>query len=146
MHTSISAKSLLISLTSAVALWSGFFATSACSQAVDSVEIERHGDVTQIKIQFMTFIQYMRHAPVGSGNSVRIYVQFTAGASAMDPSDLLPRTKRFPRQGDIPEISVSFPERDNALVVAFDQTTNYEVRPSSDGRTIVVTLASVAKK
>jgi hypothetical protein len=146
MHTSISAKSLLISLTTAVALWSGFFATSACGQAVDNVEIERRGEITHIKIQFKTYIQYMRHAPVGSGNSVRIYVQFTGGTSSMDPSDLQPRTQRFARQGDTPEITVSFPESDNALLVAFDRTTKFEVRPNSDGRSIIVVLPPPEKK
>ena len=146
MHTSIPPKSLFTSVAAAVTLWCGLFASPAWSQAVDNVEIERRGELTHIKIQFKTYIQYMRHAPVGSGNSVRIYVQFTGGTSSMDPGDLLPRTQRFPRQGDTPEITVSFPESDNALLVAFDQTTKFEVRPNSDGRSIIVILPPAEKK
>jgi hypothetical protein len=146
MHTSVLAKSLLMAFATAVGLWFGLFATPAHSQAVDSVEIERRGDMTHVKIQFKTYIQYMRHAPVGSGNSVRIYVQFAGGTSSMDPSDFQPRTQRFPRQGDTPEITVSFPESDNALLVAFDQATKFEVRPNSDGRSIIVVLHPAEKK
>jgi hypothetical protein len=143
---SIPTKIVLNAVTAALLLCAGLFSAPVRSQAVDSVEIERRGDTTHLKIQFKTYIQYMRHAPVSSGNSVRIYIQFTGNTSSLDPSDLQPRTQRFQRQGDIPEITVSFPESDNALLVAFDQTTNFEVRPSSDGRSINVTLPATTKR
>ncbi len=145
MQTSKSPRILLNLAAAALAIGAGLLPLHAHSQAVDSVEIERRGDMTHIKIQFKTYIQYMRHAPVGAGNSVRIYVQFAGGTSNLDPSDLMPRTQRFPRRGDTPEITVSFPEHDNALLITFDQTTKYEIRPSSDGRSIVVALPPAVK-
>ena len=127
-----------------IALCAGLVSNPAQAQAMDSVEIERRGNVTEINVRFMTYVRYLRHAPADFGRSVRIYVQFTGGG--LQPGDLLPQTKHFSKTSETPQISVSFPESDNSMMIAFDQPMKFTVRPGSDGRSISVQLPSIADK
>jgi hypothetical protein len=138
MNKSLLIKHLLFSLSVTAAVCTSLISVPARGQAVESVQIERRANATEINIRFMTYVQYLRHAPVDFGKSMRIYIQFTGGG--VEPGDLVPRTQRFPRSEEAPEISVSFPEFDNSLMVSFDQPTKFEVRPSPDGRGIIVRL------
>jgi hypothetical protein len=113
-------------------------------QAVDNIAVERRGDATTINIRFITHVQYLRHTPLDFGNTVQIFVQFTGGG--LQPSDLIPQTKRILRTGDTPEIAVSFPEAGNSLRVTFDKPQKFTVSSSPDGSSIVISLPSPAGK
>ena len=135
---------LTIYVSLIIAICTGLTASVARGQALDSVDIERRGNATEINVRFITYVQYLRHAPPDFGKSLRIYVQLTGGG--VQPSDLIPLTKRFSRTGETPQITVSFPESDNSLLITFDQPTKYAVRPGSDGRSIIVLLPAAAEK
>ncbi len=143
-YNSLFIKRLLVSLNLMAAIIGGFTAGLAHGQALDSVDVERHGNATEINIRFMTYIQYLRHTPVDFGSTLRVYIQFTGGGVQQD--DLIPQTKQFRRTGDVPEITVRFPDSDSSLQITFDQPMKFTVRPSPDGRGITVTLPAAAEK
>ena len=112
-------------------------AQSSFGQAIDSVDVERIGNEAEISIRFITQIQYLRHAPPDSGKSLRIYLRFTG--PGIEESDLIvPNTIRPSKTGYLGSFSVFFPEPDRALLIAFDQSTRYTVRPKPDGRSISI--------
>lgn len=131
-------KTLIFYFGVAVAICGGLFATPLHAQVFDGVEFERRSDVIVVKAKFAAYVQLMRYAPLASGKDLRIYINFTG--VGVDPNDLRPQTMRFPREGDIPEMTVRFPEPDNSLLVIFDQPTKYTVRSGSDGRSVIILL------
>ncbi len=113
------------------------FPSASHAQAIDSMDLQRRGTgEAEIVIRFSTQVQYLRHAPRDVGNSVRIYVLLTGGG--LQPSDLLPQSKRLPREDSLPQATVSFPELDNSVLVSFDQSVRFSVTPGPDGRSILV--------
>ena len=104
-------------------------------QAIDSVDVERIGNEAEITIRFITQIQYLRHAPTDSGKSLRIYLRLT-GPGIQESDLIVPGTTRLPKTAYLAQFSVTFPESDRALLIAFDQSTRYIVRPKPDGRSI----------
>ena len=143
MLTDLFAKTLQRSLTITAALCACLMTSHVFGQAVDNIAIERRGNATVINVRFITFVQYLRHTPPDSGNSLQIYVQLTG---SVPPSDLVPHTTRIPRAGDTPEITVRFPDIGNSLRVTFDQSQKFTVSSSPDGRGIVIALTSGAGK
>jgi hypothetical protein len=111
------------------------------SQAIDTVDVQRRSDSeAEIIIRFATRVQYLRHAPQGTGSSVRIYVMLTGGG--LQPGDLIPQTKRLPKQDSLPQTTISFPELDNSLLVSFEQPVRFSVSPGPDGRSIYLLVVT----
>jgi hypothetical protein len=113
------------------------------AQLIDTVDVQRRGDnAAEVVIRFTNRVQYLRHAPRDSGRSLRIYVSlFGAG---FQPADLVPQSIRLPKQGFMPQTTVSFPETGNAIFVSFDQQVQFTVSPGTDGRSVVLLLRSGA--
>jgi hypothetical protein len=111
---------------------------SAHGQALDAVDVQQRGSNAEIIIQFATQILYLRHNPFDEGRSVRIYLR-VVGAGPRE-SDLTPDRRRLAASGPAPAATISFPEPDGALSITFDQFTRFSVRPSSDGRSIVIMI------
>jgi hypothetical protein len=110
----------------------------ARGQVLDSVEVQRRGDKAEISIRFAAQVQYLRHVPLDSGSLLRIYLRLVG--PGIQESDVTPESRRFPRNGLVPQFTVRFPEPDGALLITFDQPVQFVVRPGADGRSITITV------
>ena len=108
----------------------------APGQALDSVDVQRRANEVEITVRFATQVQYLRHAPPDFGKSLRIYLRLSG--FGIQESDIRPETKRPPKTEGVPQFTVSYPELDGAMLIAFDQPIRFTVRPGSDGRSISI--------
>lgn len=116
----------------------------AHGQALDSVEVISRNNTTEIIVHFALRLQYLRHAPVDYGKSVRIYLQVVG--IGLQPEDLMPATKILQKTDRSPRMTITFPEIDNSLLVNFDEPVRYAIRPGPDGRSILILLPTAAKE
>jgi len=117
----------------------------AHGQALDSVVVVSRDDQTELIVHFLPRVQYLRHAPVDYGKSVRIYLQFVGlGVEARDY--LLPVTKHLPKTENSPHVTISYPEPDRSLLLSFEAPVRYAVRPGPDGRSISILLTAKPKE
>jgi hypothetical protein len=126
---------------SVVAACALFAASVAHAQLLDGVDIHPKGNDAEIVVHFATPVQYVRHAPLAAGKTLRVYLQLTGGAG-IQPGDLLPATLRPPKNDWVPKFTVTFPESGNALTIEFDRHTRFSVQPGADGRSISVLVPS----
>jgi len=116
----------------------------AHGQALDSVEIVTRDDQTELIVHFLPRVQYLRHAPVDYGKSVRVYLQFVGpGVEARDY--FVPVTKHLAKTEHSPHVTISYPEPDKSLLIIFDAPARYIVRPGKDGRSISILLIAAPK-
>jgi hypothetical protein len=113
-------------------------ASVADGQALDGVDVQQRGADTEISIRFATQVLYLRHNPLETGQSVRIYLR-VVGIGLQD-SDMTPDSRRLGAFGSAPAATIRFPEPDGALSISFDQATRFGVRPSPDGRSISILI------
>ena len=125
-------------ITALIAVAATVISESVFAQAIDRVDVTRLNGNAEITIRFITQIQYLRHTPLDSGKTLRIYVRLTG--SGIQPNDLIPETSRVPKSEFVPRFSVAFPEPDGAMLIIFDQPTRFVVRPNADARSISVVL------
>lgn len=120
----------------AVALLMGGFAiTPAQAHIIDRIEINQEGDEAEIQIQFDVRVQFQREASFGNGEVHIFFSQLEA-----DPSGtrLVPEAMDSPPSNIAPHFTVEYPGLDSSLVIKFDETVSYRVRPGKDGRSISV--------
>ncbi|MBI3478803.1 MAG: hypothetical protein HY016_00350 [Nitrosomonadales bacterium] len=118
-------------------------ATSAHAQIIDRIEIKRAGDEAEIRIAFVTQIQYLRDASLKNGD-IRVYFNLL-GVDALDPR-LVPENKEAPPSDIAPHFSVAYPELDSSLSVSFGKVVEYRVRPGKDGRSISIFTPALKPK
>ena len=110
---------------------------AAHGQVLDRIDVQpAPAGEAEIIIRMMTTVQYLRHAPLGSGNALRIYFRVTgadAGQSARERENL-----RSPPSAIAPGFRLSYPENDDSLLVTFEAKTSYQVRQGRDNRSISV--------
>lgn len=112
----------------------------ARAQLLDGVEVQDgEGAASQILVRFGAPVQYLRHAPLGSGRALRVYLQLTGpGAQA---ADLIPTTLRFRGSARVPPFSATFPETGNALLLSFEREVSFSAGPGPDSRSIAITVS-----
>lgn len=116
----------------------------ALAQALDSVEFVTRDDQTELIVRFLPRVQYLRHAPVDHGKSVRVYLQIVGIRG--EPGDHFVRvTKHLPKTERSPHVTVSYPEPDRSLLILFDAPARFIVRPGRDGRSISILLIAAPK-
>ncbi len=108
-------------------------------QAIQLVDVQRRGKEAEIRIQFAAPIQYARHAPFDSGNLLRIYARPSA-----DTAPGAAQTLRLPETDMVPRFTVSYPDADNSVAIAFDQPTRFTVRQGADRQSISVVVPVLA--
>lgn len=112
--------------------------SSAEAQILDAIEINRHGREVEIRIRFMTEIQYLRHTPPAEGKLLRISLRLTNPEFV--ERDLPQETLKSPQTDLVPRFSVTYPELINGMLVSFSQATKFAVRPGEDTRSIIITV------
>lgn len=116
----------------------------AYGQALDSVDVVNNGNETEVIIRFVPRVQYLRHAPVDFGKSVRVYLQLVG--LGIQPGDLVRATKHLPKTDRSPHMTISYPELDKSLLINFEEPVRYSVRPGADGRSISILLPTQPKE
>lgn len=106
------------------------------AQVLDRLEINRINGVAEIRVGFGTQVQYLRHAPLAKGRVLNIFLRLVN--SNVPEAELVEETIVAPKTDLVPPFSVAFPKLGNAMVLTFAQETSWEVRPASDGRSILI--------
>ena len=123
------------SLLFVVILFGGVAIRSAYAHVIDRIEINQEKDEAEIQIQFDVHVQYMREASFDNGEIHIFFKQLEA-----DPSGtrLVPEAIDSPPTDIAPHFTVNFPGLDASLIIKFDDTVSYRIRPGKDGRSISV--------
>lgn len=109
---------------------------------MDRIEVMRMGKEAEITIRFSTRIQYLRHGPAKPGKLLRVYIRLVD--SDVAESDLMQQTLSSPHTDIVPRFTVTYPELSNGMLITFAQETSWDVRPGTDGRSIVIKVPTLA--
>jgi predicted double-glycine peptidase len=118
----------------------GAHAQTPRAELIDGIDIERRGNEALIHIRFRVPIQYSRHTPADSGDSLRIYPGLTGATNGTSRGML-----RLPETDMVPQFIVTYPESDDALLIEFDRPTHFEVAPDTHNITITVPVLPGAR-
>ncbi|MGA7595872.1 MAG: hypothetical protein WCA64_11820 [Gallionella sp.] len=116
---------------------------SANAGAIDHIEIREAGNEAEIRIVFITQIQYLRQAALSNGD-VRIYFNLL-GISALDPR-LVPDRIQSPPSDVVQRFSVTYPEIDSSLSISFGKRVDYHIRLGKDARSISIFTPALKPK
>lgn len=111
-------------------------AWSARAQLIDRIDVERVDGQSEIRIRFVTTVQYVRHFPQAQGRLLSVALRVTR------PTEIESRTvleqRRVAATPALPGIAVTFPQEDGTLGLQFDRVVRFAVRPGPDARTIYI--------
>jgi hypothetical protein len=122
------------SLAACAALFSG----GARAQLLEQIDVSKEGRDAIVVVRFAAPVQYLRHTPLTSGRTLRVYLQVTG--RGVQPGDMVPVTLRSQGGARVPRFSATFPETGGALMLEFDREVRFSVGPGPDGRSVVLTL------
>ncbi len=120
----------------------------ASAQVLDNVEVTGEGGNAVIQARFSTPIQYVRHFPVKSGDTLQINLRIVpVGPNANIGTDSANerRTFRPAKLDGLPLRDVTYEGGDSGgdgprLIVRFDRKTDYTVRTGRDQRSIIINV------
>lgn len=121
--------------------------TSAWSEVLDEVEIQRDGNDVLVRILFNTRIQYLRHSPADQGQLVRIEFQILN-----DPELAASSINEYRKVSDtplLPDVSVSYPASQEGraiknIQVQFKRPVRFSVQPGDSNRSLVLRIPAPA--
>jgi len=127
-NTNLLSIVLLVTLLLLVAAVQPVFA-----EVIDRIQINQRGNEAEIKIRFVTRIQFVRQVMLKNGD-VRIYFNLLE----VDEADqrLVRQKMDSPPSKIVPRFSITYPEIDSSLTISFGKPVNYQIRPGNDGRSI----------
>jgi hypothetical protein len=105
----------------------------AYAEVIDRIQINQAGDEAEIRIQFVTRVQYLRQVMLKNGD-VRIYFNLLE-IDATDPR-LTWQKRDSPPSNIVPKFTLTYPEIDSSLSISFGKAVEYHIRPGNDGRSI----------
>lgn len=111
----------------------GIAVNSARAEVIDQIQINRAGDEAEIRIKFVTRVQFLRQVMLRNGD-VRIYFNLME-IDTTDPK-LVRQRKDSPPSNIVSHFTVTYPEIDSALTISFGRPVDYHIRPGNDGRSI----------
>ena len=116
------------------------FAFSASAQVIDQIELQPDSNgEKEIVLKFYSDVVLTRFTPAREGQTIRIYFALVEQPGAIAS---LPREVRTgPEIAGVPRFTVSFPESDGSLSVAFNSAVKFRVRQVRGPRTISVFVA-----
>ena len=130
-------------LLAIVLLSMGVAIRPAYAGIIDHIEIRQEGAEAEIRILFVTQIQYLREGSLKNGD-VRLYFNLL-GVDAVD-SRLIPESKESPPSDIAPHFTITYPELDSSLAISFGKVIDYHVRPGKDGRSISILTPVIKPK
>jgi len=111
----------------------GLAVKPAFAEVIDRIQIFEAGDEAEIRIRFVTRIQFVRQVMLKNGD-VRIYFNLLE----IDVSDprLEWQKRDSPPSNIVSHFAVTYPEIDSSLSISFGKAVDYHIRPGNDGRSI----------
>jgi hypothetical protein len=104
---------------------------------LDKIEVVQAQNETEIHIEFLTQVRYLRHSPTRETSRVQIFLDFPQFTN-----NAIPTSREFrnsPSTSLIPSFTVNFPEQQtNSIGVRFKKPINFTVTPDNSGRGIVI--------
>lgn len=114
-------------------------AAFAHAELVDRIDVAESADAgAEIVLRMTTQVLYLRHAPLGVAQDLRIYLRVTgAGAGGLPAERELRNSPPIP---GLPRFRLSYPEGDGALLLSFDKPARFRVSQGPDVRSVRVTV------
>lgn len=127
-------KKIYLSLLFVCSFLPGF---AYADKVLDKVEVVQTQSETEIHIEFLTQVNYLRHSPVGETSRIQIFLAFP-----QLPREAISNQREFrntPSSGQIPSFTVNYPEqKTNSIGVRFKKPIKFTVSTDSSGRGIVI--------
>lgn len=115
-------------------------------EVLDYVDVERSEQTVAVRIHFRFPVNYVRHFPYESGDTLLIHVTTTA-FEARDETSAAREALRPPDDPDVPLTDIVYDARtlwSPYLMLHFSRRVDFRVRPGDDARSIVVELPLAA--
>jgi hypothetical protein len=110
-------------------------ATASQAQLLDRIELlPAPKNEVEIVLRLSATVLYQRHAPVGGGTELRIYMRMTG----IDTGTAVREYLHSPPAKSIPAFRVSFPENDGSMLVTFANRTDFRVVQGRDSRSMSI--------
>lgn len=105
-------------------------------KVLDKVEIVQARTETEIHIEFLTQVRYLRHSPSNTETSrVQIFLEFPKLSSGNPQREFL----NSPRTELVPSFTVNYPDQKaNTIGVRFKKPIKFSITPDNSGRGIVI--------
>lgn len=110
-------------------------------QLVAGVDVQRRGKDAEISLRFAVPVTLLRHAPGDAGSSLRLYLE--SSEPQVRPPRGFKEALRVPENDLVPGLTLTFPEADGALLMAFDRATRFTVSAAPDGRRIAIVVPAL---
>ena len=105
---------------------------------LDKIEVVQAKTETEIHIEFLTQVRYLRHSPTNVETSrVQIFLEFPqlTKETLSDQREF----RNSPRTNLVPSFTVNYPEqKTNSIGVRFKKPINFTITPDNSGRGIVI--------
>jgi hypothetical protein len=114
---------------------------SANAEVIDRIQINQSGDEAEIRILFITRIQYLRQVLLKNGD-IRIYFNLLQ-IDATDPR-LVQQRRDSPPSNIAPHFTLNYPEIDSSMSISFGKSVDYHIRPGNDGMSISIFTPNIS--
>lgn len=112
----------------------GLGTSIAHAEVIDRIQINQAGDEAEIKIQFVTRVQFLRQVMLKNGD-IRLYFNLLE-IDAADKRRVQQR-RDSPPSNLVPRFTLTYPEIDSSMTISFGkELSSYHIRPGNDGRSI----------
>ncbi len=131
-------------------LCAALYGAPVAAQLMDDIEISPAGEAVRARIQFTVPLRYLRHFPPAQGQLLNVYLQAVSAEDLLATLGQRPvdEVRRSPRSPLLPCFKVTYvPPRDARrdplqLVIQFERSVSYTVRPGTDGRSLLIDVAA----
>jgi len=113
-------------------------AQPAHAQIIDQLEVTTKGRDAEIRIRFVTTVQYLRHSPPAKGRLMKVEFQVTGPTDSQIGGRLITESRSYPGDANLPPFEVRYVAAQNALTVEFKREVAWRVSGGGDGRSILV--------
>jgi hypothetical protein len=104
---------------------------------LDKVEIVQAKTETEIHIEFLTQVRYLRHSPATETSRVQIFLDFPQ--LSKEAISTQREFRNTPGVGKIPSFTINYPEQQpKSIGVRFKKPLKFTVTPDNSGRGIVI--------
>lgn len=112
----------------------GFTVHTAHAEVIDRIQINQAGDEAEIKIQFVSRVQFLRQVMLKNGD-IRLYFNLLE-ADAADKRQVQ-RRHDSPPSNLVTPFTLTYPEIDSSMTISFGKELgSYHIRQGNDGRSI----------
>ncbi|QJD31343.1 hypothetical protein GNH96_06425 [Methylococcus geothermalis] len=118
------------------------FSAAMAQGVLEGLDVDGSGRRPVIHIRLAEPVNYVRHSPAESGDTLRIRVNRTSPAAAQGVVPQ-PGTLRWPATAEVPLTEVGYETKPGGdfLTLRFNRVVNFQVRPGKDAQGIDVEIA-----